>query len=198
MKKKTSRAKQAEITKNKIYNCGVKLIRKHGFDNVTVEEIAKQAGVSVGTYYYYFESKFELFSEIYKRADDYFLKEVADKFESKDCKGKILEFFDKYAEYNCLDGIDMIKKLYTSDNKMFITKGRAMQRILEKIIDEGQRNGEIINSESPAEITRMLFIVARGVVYNWCLNDGAIDLKDEMRKIIAAMLNGLCNSKIDM
>lgn len=190
MIKKTSRAKQAEITKNKIYNCGVKLMRKHGFDNITVEQISKQAGVSVGTYYYYFQSKFDLFNEIYKRADDYFLNEVAGNLKANDSKGRIAEFFDKYAEYNYSDGIDMIKKLYTSDNKMFITKGRAMQGVLQSIVEEGQLNGEITKSKSSEDITRMLFIVARGVVYEWCLNDGEIDLKGEMEKIISSMVKG--------
>lgn len=190
MNKKTSRAKQAEITKNKIYNCGVKLMRKHGFDNITVEQISKQAGVSVGTYYYYFESKFDLFSEIYKRADDYFINEVAGKLKAEDSKGKIVEYFQKYAEYNYADGIDMVKKLYTSDNKMFITKGRNMQNVLQAVIEDGQQKGEISESESAAEITRMLFIAARGVVYNWCLNDGEIDLKDEMNKIMSRMVDG--------
>jgi TetR/AcrR family transcriptional regulator, fatty acid metabolism regulator protein len=190
MVKKTSRAKQAEITKNKIYNCGVKLMRKHGFDNITVEQISKQAGVSVGTYYYYFQSKFDLFNEIYKRADDYFLNEVAGNLKAKGSEGKIAEFFDKYSEYNYSDGIDMIKKLYTSDNKMFITKGRAMQGVLQSIIEEGQLNGEITKSESSEDITRMLFIVARGVVYEWCLNDGGTDLKGEMEKIILSMAKG--------
>lgn len=190
MKKETNRAKQAEATKNKIYKCGVRLIRKHGFDNVTVEQISKEAGVSVGTYYYYFESKFSIFSEIYKKADEYFLKEVAGKLEAKDCKGQIIEYFDKYADYHYLEGIDFTKKLYTADNKMFITKGRAMQRVLQAIIEEGQKSGQITKEESSAEITRILFMVIRGVVYEWCLNDGKTDLKAEMRKTISKMLCG--------
>jgi AcrR family transcriptional regulator len=40
MTKMINRAKQAEATKNRIYECGVNLIRKHGFDRVTVEHIA--------------------------------------------------------------------------------------------------------------------------------------------------------------
>lgn len=190
MIKKTNRAKQAEITKNKIYNCGVKLIRKHGFDNVTVEQIAKQAGVSVGTYYYYFESKFDLFSEIYKRADEYFLKDVAGKLHAEDYNGKIIEYFNKYAEYNLSDGLDMVKKLYTSDNKMFITKGRAMQNVLRSIIEEGQLKGQISKAESSSEIARILFIAARGVIYDWCLHDGKTDLKTEMKKVISNMIDG--------
>ncbi len=195
MTKMTNRAKQAEATKNKIYECGVNLIREHGFDEVTVEQIAKQAGVSVGTYYYYFESKSDLFSEIFKRADDYFLEEVEKKLKAEDSKEKIIEFFDRYADFNYIDGIEMVKKLYTSDNKMFITKGRSMQNVLQKIIEQGQESEEITKNESSVEITRILFMVARGVVYEWCLYDGKMDLKCEMKKIISNMADGFILNK---
>lgn len=195
MTKQTNRAKQAEATKNKIYECGIKLIRKHGFDGVTVEEISKDAGVSVGTYYYYFKSKFDLFSEIFKRADDYFVEEVADNLKSEDSKGKIIEFFDKYAEFNYSEGLEFVKKLYTSDNKMFITKGRGMQNVLQNIIEAAQDNKEIKPNYSPEEITNMLFIAARGIVYEWCLYDGELDLKEEMKKYISIFVEGLCIDK---
>ncbi|MBP2657235.1 MAG: transcriptional regulator, TetR family, partial [Firmicutes bacterium] len=45
MTKLTSRAKQAVETKNRIYECGVNLIGKYGFDQITVEQIASEAGV---------------------------------------------------------------------------------------------------------------------------------------------------------
>ena len=191
MAKITSRAKQAEITKNNIYECGVKLIRKHGFDKVTIEQIAKEAGVSVGTYYYYFKSKFDLFSETFKRADLYFKTHVSGQLKAKDCPDKIIEFFDRYVDFNYMDGVDMVKKLYKSDNKMFITKGRDMQNILQTIIEEGQTKAQIQSKESAAEITNMLFVAARGVVYDWCLFDGKIDLKKKMNKIISVMVKGL-------
>ncbi|TEB07886.1 Fatty acid metabolism regulator protein [Pelotomaculum schinkii] len=195
MAKITSRAKQAEITKNKIYECGVKLVRKHGFDQVTVEQIAKEAGVSVGTYYYYFASKYELFREIFKRADDYFVTDVAGQLKADDCKGQIVEYFEKYVDLNYADGIEMIKKLYTSENKMFLTKGRAMQTILQSIIEEWQVKAQIPKHKSAAEITRMLFIAARGVVFDWCLHDGETDLKNEMKNIISNMVDGFMFKK---
>lgn len=190
MIKITSRTKQAETTKNKIYECGVKLIRINGFDGVTVEQIAKEAGVSVGTYYYYFESKFELLREIFKQADDYFLKEVKGHLKAEDFKGQIVEFFGKYADFNYLNGLEMVKKLYTCDNKMFNIKGRAMQNILEDIIKNAQVKGEFSNTYVANEITRVLFVVARGIVFEWCLFNGEIDLKSEMEKIISNMVVG--------
>ena len=191
MTKMTNRAKQAEATKNKIFDCGVTLIRKYGFDQVTVEQISKEAGVSIGTYYYYFESKFDLFIELFKRGDEYFQNNVAGNLMSEDTSAQIIEYFDKYAEFNILNGIDMVKKLYTANNKMFITDGRAMQSILTEIIEKGQANKEIPSNLTSQEITNALFITARGVVYEWCLYDGNMDLKQEMKKIITIMVNGL-------
>lgn len=191
MTQMTSRAKRAEATKNRIYQCGCDLIRKHGFDQITVEQISKAAGVSVGTYYYYFESKFDLFSEIYKKGDEYFLSHVANSLTATEPLEKIIAFFDKYADFNRLNGLDMVKKLYTSDNKMFITKGRAMQGILNEIIEQGQRDNKITTNLPSQEITNILFIAARGVVYEWCLYDGTIDLNQAMKKTITLMIYGL-------
>ncbi|MDU2063287.1 MAG: TetR/AcrR family transcriptional regulator [Sporomusaceae bacterium] len=187
----TNRAKQAATTKAKIFDCGVKLIRKYGFDKVTVEQIAADAGVSVGTYYYYFPSKFELFSEIFKKADEYFENHVESQLEAEKPLDQIVEFFDRYADFTLLNGLDMVKKLYTADNKMFITKGRAMQNILCAIIVAGQQSQQISPNLSPQEITNILFIAGRGVVYEWCLHDGATDLKQDMKRVMQIMVNGL-------
>jgi len=191
MKKLTSRAKQAAVTKNRIYECGVSLIGKYGFDQVTVEQIASEADVSVGTYYYYFESKSELFSEIFKRADEYFLNEVADSLKADSVPEQIVQFFEKYADFTYANGIEMVKKLYTSDNKMFIAKDRPMQNILQAIIENGQADGHISAAISSIELTNMLFLIGRGVVFDWCLHDGNSSLKEKMRNVITVVTKGL-------
>jgi TetR/AcrR family fatty acid metabolism transcriptional regulator len=191
MTKLTSRAKQAVETKNRIYECGVNLIGKYGFDQITVEQIASEAGVSVGTYYYYFESKFELFKEMFKRADEYFLNKIADNLESNIAPEQIVEFFEKYADFTYENGIEIVKKIYTSDNKMFITENRPMQTILQSIIEKGQSSGEIPKSMSSIELTNMLFLVGRGVIFDWCLRDGTINLKATMKKVMGIVTKGL-------
>ncbi|AJQ25644.1 TetR/AcrR family transcriptional regulator [Pelosinus fermentans] len=191
MIKLTSRAKQAVETKNRIYECGVNLIGKYGFDQITVEQIASEAGVSVGTYYYYFESKFELFKEMFKRADEYFLNKIADNLESNIALEQIVEFFEKYADFTYENGIEIVKKIYISNNKMFITENRPMQTILQSIIEKGQSSGEIPKSMSSIELTNMLFLVGRGVIFDWCLRDGNINLKTTMKKVMGIVTKGL-------
>ncbi|AEY67217.1 TetR/AcrR family transcriptional regulator [Clostridium sp. BNL1100] len=189
--KMTTRTKQAIASKNKIYRCGENLIRKYGFDVVTVEQISKKAGVSVGTYYHYFESKMDLLREIFNKADKYFLEQVEGNLTETACKKRIVEFFDIYAEYTLKDGIDVIKKFYTSENKMFIVDGRGMQNVLTNIIIAGQKSNEINNDTAPETLTKMLFVVARGIIFDWCLYDGKTDLKAEMKKIMGMMVKEL-------
>lgn len=48
-------------TREKLAAAGADLIRRFGYDTVTVDQITQACGVSKGTFYLYFESKEELF-----------------------------------------------------------------------------------------------------------------------------------------
>ena len=69
-KKLTSRGKQAQETKKRIYDTAIQLILKKGFDNVTLEEISKEVGIAKGLFYHYYKSKADLIVESYKIIDD--------------------------------------------------------------------------------------------------------------------------------
>lgn len=189
MQEPTKRQIQAMNTKKKIYDISTQLMKKKGYDNVTIQEICKKAGVSVGTFYHYFESKNEIFTELYKIADEFFYDTIKERLFGANTIDKIIEYFNYYAEYNEKMGIDMMKQLYNSNNKMFITKGRYMQTILDAIIEEGQEKNEVKNSMTPQQITRFIFVLMRGVVYDWCLHDGEYDLKEEMGLILKQIIN---------
>ena len=179
-KKITSRQAQAIKTRNKIYKIAFDLMKQKGFDNITIEDISKKAGVSVGTFYHYFKSKNDILFEIYHRADEYFNDKVLNKLKSDNSLEQIVEFFNHYGEYSKLTGIDFTKQLYNTGNKFFIKKDRDMLNILKDIIKYGQDRGEISNNAEAEEIMEYLFIGARGVVFDWCLYDGHYDLPVRM------------------
>lgn len=187
--KLTNRQIQAINTKNKIYNAAVELLENNGYQNIRIEDICKQAGVSVGSFYTHFNSKNDILVEIFKRADDYFREEVLKSLGDKSVLDKIIDYFDYYAKYDESLGIDMAKQLYTFDNKMFITEGRYMQGLLNEIIIDAQKNGYLYLDIPAAEITKQLFVVARGVVYDWCLHDGGYNVREAMRNFIKRMLS---------
>ncbi|KFX56249.1 TetR/AcrR family transcriptional regulator [Clostridium botulinum] len=184
MERLTKRQIQAINTKNKIYNIATNLMQKEGYDNITIQNICEKAEVSVGSFYHYFESKNDILIELYKKADHFFYDNIKNKLSSTNAIDRIIEYFDYYAEYNEKTGIDMMKQLYNSNNKMFITKGRHMQTILDEIILEGQEKNEILTEKTSQDITRCLFILMRGVIYDWCLHDAAYNLKEEIHNTI--------------
>lgn len=81
-----------------------------------------------------------------------------------------------------------MRHLYNSKNKLFITKGRHMQNVLENVIEEGQASGEISNHMSPRGIVEYLFIAARGLVYDWCLHNGEYDLVEHMYEYMKPLI----------
>ena len=186
--KLTNRQIQAINTRNNIYNAAVKLLETTGYQNIRIEDICKQAGVSVGSFYTYFNSKNDILVEIFNRADDYFRDEVSKSLNNPSILDKILDYFDYYAKYNESLGIEMVKQLYNFHNKMFITEGRYMQQLLNEIISEAQKN-ECLSSDIPnEEITKQLFVVARGVVYDWCLYEGEYNIRQTLKSFIKRML----------
>jgi AcrR family transcriptional regulator len=184
---------QADRTRTLLYSIAVSLMEKQGYANTTIEEIASKAGVSIGTFYHYFKSKEDVFFEIFRKADEYFESTVAPAMNDADRSGtpvpdQIITYFRYYAHYNLNRGFSNITQLYNTKNKIFIKKGRFMQELLKKIIARGQERGQLSNEMTPEDAVEYLFIVARGVVYDWCIHEGHYDLEQRIESTMRTLL----------
>ena len=192
-KEPTSRQLQADRTRTLLYSIAVSLMEKQGFSNTTIEQIATKAGVSIGTFYHYFNSKEEIFYDIFKKADEYFETIVAPALYSADTTGQsvveqVITFFRYYAHYNLNRGLANITQLYNTKNKIFVKKGRFMQELLMQVLAKGMERGEFSSELSPDEATDYLFVVARGIVYDWCIHEGTYDLEQKMESYMRILL----------
>ncbi|MDW5300363.1 MAG: TetR/AcrR family transcriptional regulator [Sedimentibacter sp.] len=186
--KSNSRKIQAEATRNKIYQASIKLVEQKGYCSIKIEDICKKAGVSIGSFYNYYKSKNDILIEIYKRADIYFENTVKPNVTEKSAVENMVDYFIYYAKYNEITGVETLKQLFAPGNKMYTTKGRKMQAVLNEIIIKGQESGEIKEDVAPEEITEFLFIAARGVCYDWCAHDGSYDLQEFTKKYMKLLI----------
>ena len=60
--------KKSEETRTRILEAALKLFRERGFENTTMRDIAKEAGMALGAAYYYFDSKDALVLGFYERS----------------------------------------------------------------------------------------------------------------------------------
>ncbi|MEO8130256.1 MAG: TetR family transcriptional regulator [Bryobacteraceae bacterium] len=61
---------KSEETRGRILSAALHLFRERGFDQTTMREVAKEAGVALGSAYYYFESKETIVMAFYHQAQD--------------------------------------------------------------------------------------------------------------------------------
>jgi AcrR family transcriptional regulator len=77
--------------RNELIKCGTQLFSKKGYKDTKVKDVTDLASISVGTFYNYFDSKEELFLDVYLKKHDKAKKELLDLFEKDHPPLKIID-----------------------------------------------------------------------------------------------------------
>jgi TetR/AcrR family transcriptional regulator, fatty acid metabolism regulator protein len=182
----TNRDRQAQETKKRIFKIAYQLMIKKGFDNVTLQEISKKAGVAKGLFYHYFKSKADLIIETYSIIDDEFIKALSDLDADTSPIDKIFFTVFSMARMARVRGMEFVKQIYKGQldvgTNYFINKDRPFYKTIYDSIVAGQARGTIKKDLQPDEFSDFILSVARGVLYDWCLREGKYDLEAAMEK----------------
>lgn len=175
----TDRSIRALKTKKKLFQSAAKLVEKHGYDNVTIEDICRKAGVSVGAYYHYYNSKADIIVEIFRQIDDYYEAKVAPLF-TGDASGDIDTFFRYYAVFHVDQGYAHTSMIVKAQTDLFLDKTRYMHVKLLELIESAKDAGVFSEEHESALIADFLLVVARGLLFDWALSHGGHDLIEKM------------------
>ena len=132
---KNKRQLQAEHTKRHIFRTALRLLDQQDFESITVRDIVREAGVSIGSFYNAYGSKLDVFYETYRVADEHFENNVRPKLTQDTVAEQILCFFYEYARYNSVETpISLTKILYNPNNPYFRrSSDRGMLPILTEL-----------------------------------------------------------------
>lgn len=189
-KSKTKRQLQAEQTKRHIFRTALNLLDQQDFESITVRDIVREAGVSIGSFYNAYGTKLDVFYETFQVADEYFETTVRPRLTQPAASDRILYFFREYARYNSVETpISLTKILYNPNNPYFRrSSNRGMVPILTELVQQAL-DGEEFQTDCPAdEIAQFLMICIRGVVYDWCLANGSYTLTDRVEEYVRHLL----------
>lgn len=97
-----------------IFNCGWELFHSKGFKDTNISDIAKMAGIAVGTFYNYYSSKEQLFFEIYIKENEKLKKHI---FESLDMNQDPITIVRQIVEQNIstVSSNKILKEWYNRD-----------------------------------------------------------------------------------
>lgn len=194
----TRRQIKALETKKRLFEASILLFAEKGYDEVTIDEIVAKAGTSKGNFYTHFKSKHHVIVEQLKQADSHLT--VINNFTSSQTSiEKLLVLIKKQLEYvKTVIGFETFKILYHSqlknnpgDESFNVDPNRPMYQIINKIIIEGQINGELRDDINHDYLTIMVIRALRGLTLDWCLYNGKFDLIEEGQKFFSIFLDSI-------
>ncbi|MBZ4687960.1 MAG: transcriptional regulator, TetR family [Clostridiales bacterium] len=133
-----------------ILRAAVKVFSKKGFHLAKIEEIAEEAGVGKGTIYEYFNSKKNLFEEMFIRINELYFKNINEFLDSdKEVKEKIFLFI--YTHLKFISEHKDMAKIMMNEHHLFsekimqktIKQRQKLIKNIEEVVSQGVATGEI-------------------------------------------------------
>ena len=187
----------ASDIRSRIVETSWKLFHDKGFGETTINDIIREAGISKGTFYYYFRSKdnmldtlSDIFDAEYKRLS----AELDDEMNSFDklvmINYKVHSFINDNIDYRLL-GYLYSTQIIKDHSSSLLDRNRFYFRLLEQIIEDGMKKGELTNELTVSEAVKYYSLEERALVTDWCMNNGSYHLGEYSRKMFPMMIMGL-------
>ncbi len=80
-------------------------------------------------------------------------------------------------------------QLITRGEKHLLDRNRLYYRLLNEIISEGQKRGELITTMSSYEMTKLYALCERALLYDWCICNGEYSLKAYSSQVMPMLLS---------
>ena len=190
-KKLTSRDIQAENTRRKVIEKAFELVRKYGYDEITVNQICKACGVSKGTFYHYFDSKKDIIAKMTSHLNE----ELYDRFifDPKLTAEKLYkDAVDVYLEKVDSDGHSFtssyVNAMITANIGEKDTGIDLQQEFIYKILDKGIKDGEFCKDINKYDFYMQFRITLMGCLTIWCFSDGSKSVFDFGQKSLHYIL----------
>ncbi len=127
----------------RIKETALELFSVHGFDKVSMDEIAESAQVSKVTIYKYFGSKDDLYAEVINLWIDDTLSAAEDVLNSeRDFLDKLKFMLTLQTESSALVGFDTLYQVWEDDDAIRNVQDRV-KKLMQAFYDEGQQKGYI-------------------------------------------------------
>ena len=192
-----SKCTRKQIEKRKqIIEATKSIMDEIGFENVTVRGICKAANISIGTFYHYFNDKGDIIIQLYTSVDEYLSEIEIEKLSDEDELKNIITFSEEYGRFVADSGLSVAKQIFgaainTESNQIYRSIERDINRIIFNIITRANEKEQIKTDFSTEEISNMILINIRGIVFDWCKFRGQYDLVEQIRNSIGIFVRGI-------
>ncbi|NLW12424.1 MAG: TetR/AcrR family transcriptional regulator [Clostridiaceae bacterium] len=185
---------RSEKTQQAILEAAIVIAREHGWKKTGIQEICRQAGVSVGAFYHHFQSKQEVMNKSFllfdETLDDLFDKK---KGASDDCakpRLSVKKILLRQTRFIVTEAGPLIREYYLNilnDAKhSAVDPNRKYYRAVLSCIRQSE--DKLSQQLTPEAATDLLIKFVRGSIIDWCLHDFGYDLVERLDQELDLLL----------
>ena len=192
-KGKVRQARAAE-TRKRIVAAAKKLITENGFENVSIEDIAKEAEVSTGSFYTYFKKKEDVIEEL-NQLSFYHLSEITNEMKDKGLDDRLKYYCHQFLAEIERVGIEICRQWIRNNiapvnmeiSGKETTKYNHDYLAMKSLLEEGISRGELAADTPVDEMALYINAQLYGLMVAWCMTDASVigsDRTDEFCEIV--------------
>ena len=194
---------EAEKTRQDLIKAALSVFSQKGYAATTLEDVAKETGVTRGAIYWHFGSKAELYSALLEeysaRGSEIAQTAVAEGGSMVDILRRIfirlLTAVESDPALRAVMEINLFKTEYSpelSDTlSMQVENGRILLAGIAQAMEQGITAGELRSDMQAEDLARAFIAFQNGVLHLWLIDPTAFDLGECAPKMAEILIQGL-------
>ncbi len=191
--------KKSKDTKERIFQAAKRILKKKGYEELSIKNICEEAGVSNGSFYHHFKTKDDLLS-YYIEDQPQIDPDLLDlPHSAEEAKYTIIQVYLNYVNYCEELGVDFMSGYYNSRNQALNPAIRTERRYpivtVQVYVEKAMAAGVIALSVGIEEFTTDIRMIVIGNVFEWCLRKGETDFRGNMSRSLGKYLDSTVEGK---
>jgi len=192
---------EAEETRKNLINIALREFVKHGYDKITLENIAQKAGVTRGAIYWHFKNKSDLMESLIKQKDYESLEIMKNIFEAQDLTplakledlvfGNFPDLNDKEAKNYARIKLDLYMSYIKHGDKRKI--GITFVKYISSLIKELQQSGVFKKNIDADETAFTIFTLLGGLIMRFNIGSPGHKTMQSLRNVLKTYIEQIKN-----
>ncbi|MDZ7673170.1 MAG: TetR/AcrR family transcriptional regulator [Halanaerobiales bacterium] len=188
-----------ESKKQRVLNSAINEFAEYGYTKASITRIVNEAKIAKGSFYQYFENKFDLFEYIIELVFERKMKYINKKINTNNDKFDFFEYWRmlnkagiKFAKDNkqlAIISLSLIKNKDKNEFKKIIDKFQPVgNEMFEKLLEKALREGQIRNDIDKKYISHLLY-KSSFFITEYFLEENDVDNFDEFLPLVENMMD---------
>lgn len=200
---------EAEVTKEKLLGAALKVFSKKGYATATLDDIAKEAGVTRGAIYWHFKGgKAEIFTAIinegFGRVNSLLERLISEGdtplMTLERLMVRLMQFVEEDADYRAVQEILIFKMTDDPDLTLRLEDKKHAQEesvtYISGLIEQAKKAGEVRGDVDPMTAAVAAYGMLNGIVFLWMVERSVSEkpqfsLKDQASSYVELYLRGI-------